>query len=109
MNIARMFPVFSVTFAVLYALGVQFNLALFTYFPALNKFVLGAPPGSRDAGPAMYWYGWLTTSAIGGIIACILVSFLPRDWGSKVWPVLSWAVPLAAMLYVTWLARDWFI
>jgi hypothetical protein len=64
-KVARAFPFFSAEFVVFYALAVEFNLALFTYHPQLKQFAfLVEPP---KAGPAMYWYGWITTSALGAL------------------------------------------
>ena len=59
-------PVFSVAFVVIYAFAVDFNLALFTYHPQLNEvaFLVERP----KTGPAMYWYGWIATSALGAMM-----------------------------------------
>ena len=60
MSFYRAFPVFSAMFAVLYLLAATFNYALFTYHPLLHELDLLAQPAK--AGPAMYWYGWITVS-----------------------------------------------
>lgn len=108
MNISRVFPIFSVAFAVIYALSVQYNWALFTYFPILEQIRLGAPSATRDTGPAMYWYGWLLTSALGSIAVCLVALILPLK-GEKLWQTLCWAVPVVAMAWTTWVtAKIWF-
>lgn len=108
MNISRTFPVFTVVFTAIYALCVQFNWALFSYFPILGTWPLGAVPATRDTGPVMYWYGWLATSAIGATAVCIVALILPRI-GEKLWPTLCWLVPLAAMVWTTWVTvKIWF-
>src|SRR6185503_18696130 len=62
----RSFEVFAIVFAVVYALAyvvaVEANYALFTYHPALKEWGAGVQK-ARD-GPAMYWFGWLVTSAL---------------------------------------------
>jgi hypothetical protein len=93
---------------VIYALSVQFNWALFSYFPILGKLRFGLVAASRDTGPAMYWYGWIATSALGAIAVCVVALMLPR-MGEKLWPTLSWAVPVMAMAWTTWVtAKIWF-
>ena len=54
--------IFAVAYAVLYVFSVQYNLALFTYHAATEEFYFLVKPASE--GPAMYWYGWLATSAL---------------------------------------------
>ena len=63
-------PVFSVAFVVIYAFAVDFNLALFTYHPQLNEFAFLVE--RPKTGPAMYWYGWIATSALGAMIVSAL-------------------------------------
>ena len=109
MNVSRVFPIFTVAFTVIYALSVQFNWALFSYFPILQTWPLGAVEATRDTGPVMYWYGWLATSAIGAIAVSVVALMLPPRMGEKLWPTLCWAVPAAAMACTTWItAKIWF-
>lgn len=103
MGATRVFPIFSIAFAVIYALAIDFNWALFTYFPILRRFQLGAIAQTADTGPPMYWYGWLATSAIGAAIVAALGLLLPAGAGAKPLRTLSWAVPLVAMAYATWI------
>src|SRR5258707_5692843 len=70
MSIARAFPVFSTAFAVIYLACVQYNLAPFTYHAELMQWGLGPQPPRQ--GPAMYWYGWLTTSTLGATAVAAL-------------------------------------
>jgi hypothetical protein len=97
MNLDRAFPVFSVAFAVLYLVATYFNLALVTYHPALRELqFLAQPP---KAGPAMYWYGWIMTTAIGAFVAGAVAAFMPDRWDRWV----QWAITFVfvyAVLYV---------
>jgi hypothetical protein len=108
--VSRVFPVFAVVFAVVYtvtyALAVWKNYALFTYHPAIYEFGFGVQK-AKD-GPAMYWYGWMATSAIAAAIAGGMASLLPAAAQRRLWPGLAWLVPLGAMLFFAWLLRGYF-
>ncbi|MBV8538704.1 MAG: hypothetical protein JO128_24110 [Alphaproteobacteria bacterium] len=110
MSLARVFPVFSVAFAVLYVLSMDNNWALFTYLARAGEFhpLVYAPPTPR-AGPAMYWWGWLATSGIGAAIVAGIAAALPAGWAGRHWTSLSWLVPLAMLLVLVFLLRGWFI
>ena len=58
----RLFPVFGAAFAVIYAVVLDYNWALFTYHPKLGIWDAGA--AAPKDGPAMYWYG-VVTAALG--------------------------------------------
>jgi hypothetical protein len=111
MNLARSFPLFAIVFAaayaILYVVAVEYNLALFTYHPALEEF--GFLVEKPKEGPAMYWYGWMVTSALGAFAVAAIASWLPAGWARRVWPGWSWAVPLAVMLVFGYLLRGFFI
>lgn len=107
MKLARFLPVFSAAAAALYVLSLYYNLALFTYHPAIHQWEwLAAKP---KAGPAMYWYGWLATSAIGAAIVAALSALVPDRWQTRVWSGLTWLVPLAGMLFIAFILRGYFI
>ncbi|HUL99774.1 MAG TPA: hypothetical protein VLU24_10275 [Mycobacterium sp.] len=110
MKAARVFPVFSIAFAVLYVLAMENNWALFTYFARAREFhwLVVAPPTPR-MGPAMYWYGWLATSALGAGVVATAAALLRADRAAGMWRGLSWAVPLAAIAVLVFLLRGWFI
>jgi len=99
--------VFAAVYAVAYALAVWKNFALFTYHPALNEFGLGVQK-PKD-GPAMYWYGWMATSAIVAGLAGAAASCLPEAVARRLWPGLAWLVPLCVMLFFAWLLRGYFL
>ena len=109
--IPRWLPVFSTSFAVasaiIYFLAVEWNGALFTYHPALGTFGILTTPAK--AGPSMYWYGWMTTSALGGGAIAAIVSVLPEAVTRRIWPCLSWAVPLCIILAFAILLRGYFL
>jgi hypothetical protein len=108
-KIARVFPVFSITFAVIYVLSMEYNWALFTYVARSKEFhpLVYTPPTPRAV--AMYWYGWLATSFLGAAVLSAIAYVLPVNWTRRLWTRLTWAVPLAAVLVLIFLLRGWFI
>jgi hypothetical protein len=107
MKIARVLPVFSVAFAVSYVFAVTNNLAVFTYHPQLRQFVLGVE--QPKAGPAMYWYGWIVTSAIAASLLSAIALALPRAWTARVWSGFAWLIPTAVMLFFVYLLKGYFL
>ena len=107
---ARAFPTFSIVFAVAYAiiylLAVENNWALFTYHPALEEF--GPLVQKPKDGPAMYWYGWMATSAIGALVVATVACWTPDSLTRRLWSGWSWAIPLATMFGFVYLLRGFF-
>jgi len=99
MTASRKFGVFAIVFAIaypiVYLIATEKNLALFTYHPALGAFGLG--PNKPIAGPVMYWYGWITTSAISAFMIGAIAAYLPDNMTRRLPATLAWAVPLAAV------------
>src|SRR5574341_873373 len=103
---ARSLPTFAIAFAILYLLSVEFNWALFTYHPALEEF--GFLVQKPKDGPAMYWYGWLATSALGACATAAVAACVPVGSASRFWTGLAWAVPLATMFAFIYILRGYF-
>ena len=103
---ARVFPVFAAAFAVIYVLAVQMNWALVTYHPRLGEWELWAAP--PKSGPAMYWYGWTTTAALGALIFALVATVFPERWTRRLWSGWLWVVPVAAMVACIYLTMPWF-
>jgi hypothetical protein len=107
---ARSFPTFAIVFAgafaTLYLLSVENNWALFTYHPALEEF--GFLVQKPKDGPAMYWYGWLATSALGAVAIATAAAYLPVHSTNRFWGGLAWAVPLATMFAFAYILRGFF-
>jgi hypothetical protein len=107
MTIGRVFPVFSIAFAIIYIVSVEYNLALITYHPQI--FQWGPLAQAPKEGPAMYWYGWLLTSTLGagGIAALSLV--LPAKPFDRIWSILVWVVPLVMIAVIMYILRVYFL
>jgi hypothetical protein len=103
----RAVSAFAAAFGIFYAVAFKYNLTPFTYFPAVNQWVWGSPPGSDTLGPPMYWYGWLTYCVLVGLAAGAVAMILPRG-REKFWATLAWLGPVGSMAYLGWEARHWF-
>jgi len=104
------FPVFAVSFAAVYAAVYYFaldnNWALFSYGPAVGEWTLFNHAAS--AGPTMYWYGWIATSAIAGAGAGLIVCLLPGNLGGRLWSGLAWLVPVCSIAAIAHLLSGYF-
>jgi len=111
MTASRRFGIFAIVFAVVYPIvyivATEVNLALFTYHPALGEFGFG--PNRPRNGPAMYWFGWMSTSALCALVPALTAAYLPDRMTRKLPATLAWAVPLAAMIVAAALMMKWFV
>jgi hypothetical protein len=102
--------VFGTAFAAFYVLAVARDVALFTVFPTLGIVVLGTqhPQDLAPAVglPAMYWYGWGATAALGALVVAGVAAFLPARWTRWCWTGV-WVVPAVAMLACVYLTLPW--
>jgi hypothetical protein len=112
---SRAFPAFAVAFAIYYAPAYAFTGAnssfswpLFTYFPAIDEWRWGLVPGNDDIGPPMWWYGWMASAAIVGLIAAVIALLLPARMTEKFWALAAWVVPLVAFVFLWNWERVWF-
>jgi hypothetical protein len=100
-------------FAVLYALALARDLAMVTVYPTLGVFVMGTQH-SQDAAPsmggvpAMYWYGWTATAAVGALILSIIAVFFPERWTPRISLMWLWMLPASAMIACIYLTLPWF-
>ena len=106
---------YGTAFAVLYVVALKLDLALFTVFPSLRLVLLGThhtrdvvDPALGFLAPAMYWYGWTATAALGALLFSLIAALLPERWTRRLWPALGWLIPLAAMIGCVYLTLPWF-
>lgn len=105
MTYTRVFPVFSIAFAIIYLFAEQSNWALVTYHPRIGEWDWLTKP-SRS-GPAMHWFGWVGTSILGATAVSLTALALPQRWQPPVW--IGWAVPLAVMIAFVYLFKHFFL
>ena len=99
--------VFSISGPVVYCLVQYFNYPLFTYWPAVRRFVWGFGPPTDDYGPNMLWYGWsVTTVLIAGALGIIAI-ILPEPVTKKLPLWLVWLLPILAIPYVVYSLMPW--
>jgi hypothetical protein len=107
---------FGTTFAFLYVVALAKDLALFTVFPSLG-FVLAGTHHSRDAAdpamgflaPAIYWYGWAASAALGALGFGLVAVVLPVRWTPTFsWSGWVWLVPALSMIACIYLTLPWF-
>ncbi len=105
---------YGTAFAVFYVVALKLDLALFTVYPSLGIVLLGTQH-SRDTvdpamgflAPAMYWYGWTATAALGALVVGLVAALLPEQWTRRFcswW----WMIPVLAMIACIYLTLPWF-
>ena len=111
MTVPRSFPAFAIVFAVVftiaYVICVEQNYALFSYHPAINQFGMGVQQPLD--GPVMYWYGWMAAAGIVAAVAAFIACLLPQGIMRRLWPGLSWVVPIGGMLVFCYILRNFFL
>ena len=87
--------VFSASFSLSYLLVDIYKLPFLSYFPATHQIVLGWTPSTPEDGPAMYWYGWIVSSALIALSLSLLSRMLPES-------LLRWIpVSIAWIVHIT--------
>ena len=99
--------VFAVSYTVVYLVAVWNNYALFTYHPAIYEIDWGVQK-PRD-GPAMYWFGWMSTAALGALATCLLALLIPERVTQRLWSGWTWVVPTIVLLLFVFLNRNYFL
>ena len=106
---------YGTAFAVLYVVALKLDLALFTVYPSLGVVLLGThhsrdvvAPSMGFLAPAMYWYGWTATAALGALVFGLVAALLPERWTRRFWPGWLWVVPALAMIACVYLTMPWF-
>ena len=89
--------VFGIGFAILYTICDMAAFPMFTFHPGTDRIDFGFVRARPDEGPAMYWYGWLATSAIGASVLGFFATLLPGKIRSKIPLALAWVVPIVLL------------
>jgi hypothetical protein len=102
-------------FAILYVTALKLDFALFTVYPTIGVVLLGThhsrdivAPSMGSFLPAMYWYGWTATAALGALIFGLGAALLPERWSRPFWSGWLWVTPVAAMIGCVYLTLPWF-
>jgi hypothetical protein len=99
----RLAAVFAIAFAIIYAPTMDFNWTLATYHPLKGIWDWGKAAPLGGGSPAMYWYGFVFTAALGALVVTALAALIPDKLMERVpWATLTWVVTLCALAYVTY-------
>jgi len=99
----RLAAIFAIAFAVIYAPTMDFNWTLATYHPIQGIWQFGRAPPLGGGSPAMYWYGFVFTSALGALVVTGIAAFIPHNLMDRVpWRSLAWLVPICAIIYIAY-------
>lgn len=108
---SRKFKAFAMTFSisgpVVYCLVQYLNYPLFTYWPAVHRFVWGFGPPSNDDGPNMLWYGWTVTTVLIAAALGIIATIIPEHVTRRIPLWLVWLLPILAIPYVVYSLMPW--
>ena len=112
MNLSRALPAFSAGFAAFYLASMYYHpmFTLFTYVPRTGAWMWGGISGAdlARAAPGMYWYSWLTTGVMAGLVCGAIALVTPENIRQKVWSGWVWVVPVALVVILTYIERTWF-
>jgi hypothetical protein len=100
----RLAAVFVVAFAIIYAPTMDYNWTFATYHPIQGIWQMGRAPPLGGGSPAMYWYGFVITAAIGAAAVTALAALIPDNLMERVpWRTLAWVVPLCVIVYIAYI------
>jgi hypothetical protein len=107
---------YGTTFAVLYVVALAKDRALFTVFPSLGVVLAGthrsrdlADPAMGFLAPAIYWYGWAASAALGALGFGLVALVLPVRWTRMFsWSGWVWLFPALSMIACVYLTLPWF-
>ncbi len=110
---SRKFKAFAMTFSisgpVIYCLVQYFDYPLFTYWPAVHRFVWGFGPPSADDGPNMLWYGWTITTILFATALGVIAAIIPEHVTKRIPLWLVWLLPILAIPYIAYSLMPWWI
>jgi hypothetical protein len=97
----RLAAIFAVAFAVIYAPTMDYNWTAATYHPIQGIWQFGKAAPLGGGSPAMYWYGFVITSALGAGVVTALAALIPDKLLDRIpWRPLSWVIPICAIIYI---------
>jgi hypothetical protein len=99
----RLAAIFAIAFAAIYAPTMDFNWTAVTYHPIQGIWQLGRAAPLGGGSPAMYWYGFVITAALGAAAVTAIASLVPDRLMERLpWRSLSWLVPICSIIYVAY-------
>jgi hypothetical protein len=97
--------VFSLVFGLAYAAAVYGDYPLFRYYPLVSRIALH-DLADNSLGPAMSWFGWISTAVIP---ATLLTAVVPKSIGDRI-PAAAFLIATLLMLGAAWYREQaWFL
>jgi hypothetical protein len=97
----RLAAIFGIAFALIYAPTMDNNWTALTYHPIQGIWQLGFARPLGGGSPAMYWYGFVITAAVGAAVVTGIAAFVPDRLLDRVpWRGLAWLVPICSIIYI---------
>jgi hypothetical protein len=97
----RLAGVFAIAFAIIYAPTMDLNWTAATYHPIQGVWQLGKAAPLGGGSPAMYWYGFVVTAALGALVVTGLAALVPDKIMARVpWSTATWVVTLCSIAYI---------
>jgi hypothetical protein len=99
----RLAAIFAVAFAIIYAPTMDYNWTAATYHPIQGIWQLGLAKPLGGGSPAMYWYGFVITAALGAAAVTAIAAIIPDALMDRLpWRSLAWLVPIGAIIYIAY-------
>jgi hypothetical protein len=102
-KVDRLACIFAIAFAIIYAPTMDLNWTAATYHPVQGMWDLGKAAPKGGGSPAMYWYGFIVTAALGALVVTGLAALVPDKLMERVpWANITWVVTVCTILYVAY-------
>ena len=99
----RLAATFAIIFAIIYAPTMDYNWTAATYHPIQGIWQFGRAAPLGGGSPAMYWYGFVITAAVGAAAVTALASLIPDNLMDRIpWRSLTWLVPICSIIYIAY-------
>ncbi len=96
---------FTLTFAIVYAIVVIGNYPLFIYYPEVGQFSL-TDLGTATMGPEMFYFGWIASAAVVALVPAVII---PKDIANRVPDGVFWLLPFIMFGAGFYRESDWFL
>ena len=109
MRIERAIPAFSCGFMIVYLISMFYHpmFTYFTYVPRQGQWAWGVPALGAQ-GPGMFWWSWLSTALVAGLVCGGAALATPENVRAKVPSSIVWIVPVVLIVILLYIERTWF-
>jgi hypothetical protein len=94
---------FAIAFAVIYPPTMDYDWTAATDHPIQGIWQPGFAKPLGGGSPAVYWYGFVITAALGATVATAIAALVPDKLMESVpWRSLTWLVPICSLIYIAY-------